>query len=655
MASSDSVTTKTSGATSHAPWTPPIPITAPMTGILRILKSPNSDNPLEVGYLEGCDHPTVVNGLCVVCGAPVKDTTPKFDPDTDNVDNATTESKNNQQRITVAGGVTMTVSEREGMRLAREDTQRLQKLKKLSLVLDLDHTLVHATSDTRARQYAQSETDVRSLVLPLVLDNQTQVLVTHYVKLRPHVKEFLQDAHEFYEVGVYTAGTRQYAEQITMLLARHVIGAEYDAPELEEMRLKIARLEKAVEQKKDANDAAPTKSNNDGDSKPLAGTKRRKVTFGEPAAHEKTDEIEPEEELIALKEKFDKALAVEKEAAELRQKIFGGRLVSRTDVGDLGRDVKSLKRMFPCGGSMAVVVDDREDVWANAVDNDDSVRKGEPPHNLLMCKPYHWKPFLGFADVNNSAGEDLSGADIEKDEEDRQLLWTLDVLKRLHFEYYAKGDRLGNGKTVPQLIAEMRKIVLRGSCLLLSGLVPLHRQTAGDHIQRPRPQFVRHSENLGAKLLSQVEPILTHVVAAKDGTEKVLAARRKVAGCVVVKPSWLMECAWTLSKRDVKNHLLTASAAMASSKATSTAPSDDPSNTETPSMGDQVPSKPVFELIPEKKKIDDDIGDAYEPDNGVPDPASASNADDEEQEEDVDDEDEDFEAAFAMEMEDGDD
>jgi len=111
----------------------------------------------------------------------------------------------------------------------------------------------------------------------------------------------------------------------------------------------------------------------------------------------------------------------EENALAMRRRLFRSRIVSRTDVGDLGRDVKSLKRIFPCGGTMAVVVDDREDVWANAGDYNDvggssslqgqnPRRPGEPPNNLLLVKPYHWKPFVGFADVNNAAGVDISSS-----------------------------------------------------------------------------------------------------------------------------------------------------------------------------------------------------------------------------------------------------
>ena len=48
---------------------------------------------------------------------------------------------------------------------------------------------------------------------------------------------------------------------------------------------------------------------------------------------------------------------------------------------------------------------------------------------------------------------------------------------------------------------------------------------------------------------------MTHVVAARDGTDKIHRARR-IPGCVIVKASWLMECVWTITRRDVAPHLL---------------------------------------------------------------------------------------------------
>lgn len=48
------------------------------------------------------------------------------------------------------------------------------------------------------------------------------------------------------------------------------------------------------------------------------------------------------------------------------------------------------------------------------------------------------------------------------------------------------------------------------------------------------------------------------MVAAKDGTDKALAAR-KFPRTVLVKPSWLVECYWSMSRRRSLAHLLAVS------------------------------------------------------------------------------------------------
>lgn len=58
------------------------------------------------------------------------------------------------------------------------------------------------------------------------------------------------------------------------------------------------------------------------------------------------------------------------------------------------------------------------------------------------------------------------------------------------------------------------------------------------------------------QLIDKVAPDVTHVVAAKDGTDKCLAAR-SIPGCVLVNASWLVECYWSMTRRDTLPHLLT--------------------------------------------------------------------------------------------------
>ena len=52
-----------------------------------------------------------------------------------------------------------------------------------------------------------------------------------------------------------------------------------------------------------------------------------------------------------------------------------------------------------------------------------------------------------------------------------------------------------------------------------------------------------------------MQPGVTHVVASKDGTDKAKEAR-KIPGCLLVKASWLVESYWSMTRQDVRQHLL---------------------------------------------------------------------------------------------------
>lgn len=393
---------------------------------------------------------------------------------------------------------------------------------------------MHATADTRASEHLDERDDVRSLVLSVSEDAPpgNNMWMQHFVKLRPNVKEFLEAVMPMYEVGVYTAGTRQYAEQIATVLCRHLVGAKHDQVHLDRLRYEVPRAEAQLKwqeqnQKSPVEDKTESTQQDDEEDEEQNGneggppSKKRKVMFtagtkeGKESStqgkSEETNTAATQEKVAKLKNELALAERLEREATEMRKRVFGSRIVSRSDVGDLGRDVKSLKRIFPCGGTMAAVVDDREDVWANAKDNNTnpedkaSSRRGEPPENLLLVKPYHWQPFVGFADINNASGVDLSEKYDDQSatkksatESDVQLLWTADVLKRLHARYYGQDN--SETTTVPEILQEMRKEVLQGFKIVLSGLVPLHRQGQDDKTASPRPPVVRYAESLGASV-----------------------------------------------------------------------------------------------------------------------------------------------------------
>ena len=102
---------------------------------------------------------------------------------------------------------------------------RLRASHKLSLILDLDHTLIHATAaasmtsaEPAAAGTASAGSDsAESLTVGAAATVANDVftlsdpMFTYRVKLRPGVRAFLAAAAELFELGVDTAGTRAYA------------------------------------------------------------------------------------------------------------------------------------------------------------------------------------------------------------------------------------------------------------------------------------------------------------------------------------------------------------------------------------------------------------------------------------------------------------
>lgn len=202
-------------------------------------------------------------------------------------------------------------------------------------------------------------------------------------------------------------------------------------------------------------------------------------------------------------------------------------------------------------------------MWANAKNND-SGRPGEPPDNLLLVRPYHWKPFSGYRDVNNASGDDLSKNEDDKrenkesdeEEHDVQLLWIADILRRLHQRFYSSSispeerDQL----SVPSLLRTMRRETLSQSPqanIVFSGVIPIQQQNVESAVRLP---LVRYAEELGANILPNVTEAVTHVVAKRDHSDKIKRARAEIPGCYIVYPSWLMECYWSITRREVEPH-----------------------------------------------------------------------------------------------------
>ncbi|KAI3831500.1 hypothetical protein MKX03_016606 [Papaver bracteatum] len=97
--------------------------------------------------------------------------------------------------------------------------------KKLSLVLDLNRTLLHSVRICDVSKDDQDYLDKKAIVVSSMQDdncrngdNLYKYMGAIYAKLRPYTREFLKQLSDRFELFLYTTGTRFYAEVMGKLL-----------------------------------------------------------------------------------------------------------------------------------------------------------------------------------------------------------------------------------------------------------------------------------------------------------------------------------------------------------------------------------------------------------------------------------------------------
>ena len=124
----------------------------------------------------------------------------------------------------VHDNVALTVSQDEAAVAEDEAKRRLLCARKLSLVVDLDQTVIQATVDPTVAEWQrdpqnpnyEAVKDVRSFQLKD--DGPGGNGMWYYIKLRPGLADFLENMSKLYELHIYTMGTRAYARHITEII-----------------------------------------------------------------------------------------------------------------------------------------------------------------------------------------------------------------------------------------------------------------------------------------------------------------------------------------------------------------------------------------------------------------------------------------------------
>ena len=93
--------------------------------------------------------------------------------------------------------------------MVQEDEKRLQKQRKLILLVDLDQTVIHTTNDEVGNNLKG--------VHPFQLCGPRSR--SHYhLKIRPKTQEFLKNMSKMFELHIMTFGTRTYARTIAKFI-----------------------------------------------------------------------------------------------------------------------------------------------------------------------------------------------------------------------------------------------------------------------------------------------------------------------------------------------------------------------------------------------------------------------------------------------------
>ena len=499
----------------------------------------------------------------------------------------------------VHNNVSLTISENEAARADDEAKRRLLGSKKLSLVVDLDQTIIQATVDPTVADWQKDEhnpnhdavKDVREFLLKD--DGPGNRGCWYYIKLRPGLKDFLDNVSKIYELHIYTMGTRAYAKNIAdiidpehkifgdRILSRDESGSS-TAKNLQRLFPVDTKMVVIIDDRADVWKWSPNLIKvtpydffvGIGDinssflpKKPGPKPSQKAATIGSPKpddgqiegmAH---DEPEPRANGNSTQANKDVEIPVANNVSALEQLVAIGvtddpatrqaqtnhqdeALAAQLEDRPLFQKQKQLEAEDAATESTGVKEDG--DPGNISPSSDGSSDSDKPKHNLLQ-------------------------------DHDRELFQLEESLRKVHTEFYeiycrqlsaAQGGRLGQLRggqkrklpseksdldLVPDIetvLPSVKSRVLAGVVIVFSGVVPLGMDVASTDAAILAKTF-------GARIEENVGRSTTHVVAARNRTLKVRKAIKRGKGRIkIVSPQWLTDSISRWSKVDEKPYVL---------------------------------------------------------------------------------------------------
>lgn len=557
---------------------------------------------------EACGHEVQIQGLCSLCGADMTET--NWASEERDTDRAMINMTHDQTGLMVSQSVA---------RKAEHDAQkRLLRQRKMSLVVDLDQTIIHACIEPTIGEWQRDPSnpnhdavkDVKSFQLN---DDGPRGLATghtYYIKLRPGLQEFLEEISTMYELHVYTMGTRAYALNIARIVDpdRKLFGNRVISRD-ENGSITAKSLQRLFPVSTDMVVIIDDRS----DVWPMNRANLIKVV--------------PYDFFKGIGDINSSFLPKRQDILPAAPKLNGAPVVAtgptvQTTINPKPSPLDELARM---SGS-----DDESSLKVQAEEQEKTLEKQLTDRPLL-----HMQEKLDKEDERASQDTDTShpAAHLSRqhllNDDDEELITLQDHLTDLHTAFYdmydkKRADRKQSEPTHPpgqnkarrkshsddgvdlsmvpdvgDLLDELKSSVLSGLVIALSGLVPL-----GVNVEES--EIGMQAQSFGAQVVDTVSHRITHLVvsSARPRTKKVQQAA-KIASVKIVNQNWLTDCLSQWRRLDERPYYMEVLDADREKSADSTEPTSE--------MEDDLPTAKDLEDFDEDMReflgLDDDDED----------------------------------------------
>ncbi|KAF2195480.1 hypothetical protein K469DRAFT_616167 [Zopfia rhizophila CBS 207.26] len=529
---------------------------------------------------EPCTHEVQFGSLCADCGKDMTEV--DYLTEERNVDRATINMTHDNIRLLV--------SQKEAVRAEEDAKRRLLGAQKLSLIVDLDQTVIHTTCERTIAEWQadpdnpnyEAVKDVRSF--QLADDNIANVAANwYYVKMRPGLKEFFDRISTMYEMHVYTMATRAYAQAVAKIIDpdRKYFGDRI-----------LSRDENYTDKLKTLHRLFPTNTDmvviidDRADIWHYSDNLVRVPVFNFfPGAGDINASFLPKQQELITSTKSELQPAKEKPVEEGdTAKVFSvaGKPTETMPTETANGTLTDLEQQLISMGS-----GDNPDVLEQQVKEQEKVIISQQTERPLLQKQLLLDQADEAAEQEELANETENGETQTTEhhkqrhsllhDDDRGLHYIEDCLIRVHRTFY---DEYQRRKTGPQggrvaelrgekspkkrlddfvpdikvLMPRMKREVLNGCTIVFSGIIPL-----GLDVQYS--DFALWVKSFGAQVSLNVNKHITHVIGNPDRkTTKVKKAAR-YPHIKIVNAKWMFQCCTKWQRVDEAPYIIEIDAA----------------------------------------------------------------------------------------------